>query len=110
MSFITETDKQFVANTYARFPVELVSGKGSIVVDSDGKEYIDMGSGIAVTSFGLADDEWANAVTAQLTRLQHTSNKKFKRKKGWLKITQRGTEDISELKKFTSLHKEHEEQ
>ena len=74
MSFITETDKQFVANTYARFPVELVSGKGSIVVDSDGKEYIDMGSGIAVTSFGLADDEWANAVTAQLTRLQHTSN------------------------------------
>ena len=46
----------------------------------------------------------------QIERLQHTSNKKFKRKKGWLKITQRGTEDISELKKFTSLHKEHEEQ
>ena len=46
----------------------------------------------------------------QFERLQHTSNKKFKRKKGWLKITQRGTEDISELKKFTSLHKEHEEQ
>ena len=48
MSFITETDKQYIANTYARFPVELVSGKGSVIVDSNGKEYIDLGSGIAV--------------------------------------------------------------
>ncbi len=74
MSFITETDKQYVANTYARFPLELVSGKGSIVVDSSGKEYIDLGSGIAVTGFGIADDAWTNAVTAQLHKLQHTSN------------------------------------
>lgn len=74
MSYITEIDKQFVANTYARFPVELVSGKGSVVIDSDGKEYIDLGSGIAVTSFGIADETWANAVSAQLMRLQHTSN------------------------------------
>lgn len=74
MSVITEIDKQYVANTYARFPVELVSGKGSIVVDSAGKEYIDLGSGIAVTSFGIADDPWIDAVTAQLNKLQHTSN------------------------------------
>ncbi len=74
MSFITETDKQYVAGTYARFPVELVSGKGSVVIDSNGKEYIDMGSGIAVTSFGIADDKWSEAVTKQLTKLQHTSN------------------------------------
>ena len=74
MSFITDIDKKYIANTYARFPVELVSGKGSIVVDSDGKEYIDLGSGIAVTSFGIADDEWVNAVTDQLHKLQHTSN------------------------------------
>ena len=63
MSFITETDKQYIANTYARFPVELVSGKGSVIVDSNGKEYIDLGSGIAVTSFGIADNEWIKAVT-----------------------------------------------
>lgn len=74
MSFIMETDKQYVANTYARFPLELVSGKGSIVVDSSGKEYIDLGSGIAVTGFGIADGQWSNAVTAQLNKLQHTSN------------------------------------
>ncbi len=67
-------DKQYVANTYNRFEVELVSGKGSKVYDKDGKEYIDMGSGIGVTSFGFADGEWVNAVTGQANTLQHTSN------------------------------------
>lgn len=71
---ITENDKKFVANTYARFPVELVSGKGAILKDSSGKEYIDLGSGIAVNIFGVADDEWQAAVTHQLSVLPHTSN------------------------------------
>ena len=74
---ITEIDKQYVANTYARFPIELVSGKGAILKDSDGKEYIDLGSGIAVNVFGVADDEWLNAVTTQLSTLTHTSNLYF---------------------------------
>ena len=71
---ITENDKQYVANTYARFPVELVSGKGAILKDSSGKEYIDLGSGIAVNIFGVADNEWQKAVTHQLSVLPHTSN------------------------------------
>ncbi len=74
MTDIFAKDKQFVANTYARFPINIVSGKGSIAVDNDGKEYIDMGSGIGVTSFGFCDDEWVKAVTNQLGTLQHTSN------------------------------------
>ena len=74
---ITEIDKQYVANTYARFPVELVSGKGAILKDSEGKEYIDLGSGIAVNVFGVADDEWLTAVTNQLSTLTHTSNLYF---------------------------------
>ncbi len=74
MTDIINTDKNFVANTYSRFPVELVSGKGSLVYDKDGKEYIDMGSGIGVNSFGYSDDEWISAVTSQLGKLQHTSN------------------------------------
>ncbi len=74
---ITEIDKQYVANTYARFPVELVSGKGAILKDSEGKEYIDLGSGIAVNVFGVADDEWLKAVTDQLSTLTHTSNLYF---------------------------------
>lgn len=73
MSFI-EKDREFVANTYARFPVEIVSGHGSIAVDINGKEYIDMGSGIGVNIFGYCDKEWADAVSAQLHTLQHTSN------------------------------------
>ena len=67
---ITSIDKEYVAGTYGRFPVEIVSGKGSILVDSGGKEYIDMGSGIGVTAFGTADEQWLAAVTAQLGKLQ----------------------------------------
>ncbi|MBQ7770104.1 MAG: aminotransferase class III-fold pyridoxal phosphate-dependent enzyme, partial [Clostridia bacterium] len=71
---IIETDKQYVASTYARFPVQLVGGKGSIVYDEQGKEYIDLGTGIAVNSFGVGDEEWKQAVIAQLDKIQHTSN------------------------------------
>ena len=74
MSELKTIDKEYIANTYARFPVELVSGKGSLVYDEAGKEYIDMGSGIGVTAFGIADDAWIAAVTAQLGKLQHMSN------------------------------------
>jgi len=69
-----ELDQAYVASTYKRFPVEIVSGKGSLVKDSAGKEYIDMGSGIAVTSFGVADDEWIAAVEKQIHAVQHMSN------------------------------------
>lgn len=74
MSGLKSIDKQYVANTYARFPVELVNGKGSLVYDETGKEYIDMGSGIGVNAFGYADEAWQQAVSAQLGKLQHTSN------------------------------------
>ena len=69
-----DLDKTYVASTYRRFPVEIVSGKGSLVTDVDGKEYIDMGSGIAVTSFGVADDAWIAAVEKQIHSVQHMSN------------------------------------
>ena len=71
---IFSQDKEYIANTYGRLPVEFVNGKGSVLRDSEGKEYIDLGSGIAVNIFGIADDEWVSAVTSQLTKLQHTSN------------------------------------
>ncbi len=71
---IFSIDKEYVAGTYGRFPVALVSGKGSILYGKDGKRYIDMGSGIGVTCFGISDDTWTAAVTAQLSTLQHTSN------------------------------------
>ena len=71
---ITDIDKQYVANTYARFPIELVEGKGCRAKDAQGHEYIDLGSGIGVNAFGYADEVWQQAVVAQLGTLQHTSN------------------------------------
>ena len=71
---VKEKDKKYIANTYNRFPIEIISGKGSEVYDENGKHYIDMGSGIGVTCFGIADDEWVDAVTQQLGKVQHMSN------------------------------------
>ena len=71
---IKELDNQYVASTYARFPLCITSGKGAFAYDENGKEYIDLGTGIAVNTFGYADDEWVNAVSMQLAKLQHTSN------------------------------------
>ena len=69
-----ELDKTYVAGTYKRFPIEIVSGKGSVVKDPLGKEYIDMGSGIGVTSFGIADENWQKAIIDQISKVQHMSN------------------------------------
>ena len=71
---ITSMDKEYVAGTYGRFPLELVSGKGSRLTAADGREYIDLGSGIGVTCFGFGDEEWVKAVTDQAGKLQHVSN------------------------------------
>lgn len=71
---IQSTDKQYIANTYARFPMTVVGGKGSVVWDDNENMYIDLATGIAVNTFGIADDTWAAAVTAQLNTLQHMSN------------------------------------
>ena len=69
-----ENDKKYIASTYNRFPIEIIEGKGSICKDSDGKEYIDLGTGIAVNTFGFCDEIWIEAVTKQLNTFQHTSN------------------------------------
>lgn len=71
---VQNLDKQYIAGTYKRFPVEIVSGKGSVVEDVNGKQYIDMGSGIGVTSFGICDELWQKAVTEQISKVQHMSN------------------------------------
>ncbi|MCR5685959.1 MAG: acetylornithine/succinylornithine family transaminase [Lachnospiraceae bacterium] len=71
---IFELDKEYVAATYKRFPVEITSGKGSVYYGADGKEYIDLGSGIGVNAFGVGDEEYKKAVIGQLDKVQHTSN------------------------------------
>jgi len=71
---ITVKDNNYISSTYGRFKVELDYGKGSLVYDTQGKEYIDMSTGIAVNTFGIADDEWNDAINLQLKKLAHTSN------------------------------------
>lgn len=74
MSDIQALDEQFISGTYKRFPLTITAGHGSIAIDETGKEYIDLGAGIAVTSFGIADPQWQAAVIEQLGKVQHMSN------------------------------------
>ncbi len=74
MSLVIDNDKKYIASTYNRFPVEIEKGEGSVMYSPDGKRYIDMGTGIGVTAFGIADKEWQAAVSAQMGLVQHTSN------------------------------------
>jgi len=71
---IKALDKEYIAGTYSRYPVSIVSGKGSLAWDENGKEYIDLGTGIGTASFGFCDEAWVNAVEKQLHTFQHTSN------------------------------------
>lgn len=66
--------KKYAANTYARFDLVLESGNGAKLKDIEGKEYIDLGSGIGVNSIGYGNKSWINAVNNQAKTLQHTSN------------------------------------
>ena len=67
-------DKEYVANTYGKYSVQFVEGKGSLLYDEGGKEYIDLGSGIGVTAFGINDPLWNEAVIGQVNKLSHVSN------------------------------------
>lgn len=71
---IKEADKQYIMPTYGRFDLCIVKGEGSTYYDENGKKYIDMGTGIAVNTFGANDEEWKNAVIEQIGKIQHTSN------------------------------------
>ena len=74
MDILQQQDKEYIAGTYARFPLTIEGGKGSVVWDDAGKIYTDLSSGIAVNTFGIADDEWIKAITEQASKIQHMSN------------------------------------
>ncbi len=71
---IKNTDKQYIAHTYNRFDLLITRGKGALCYDENGREYIDMTSGIGVNAFGYSDDEVVKAITDQASTLTHTSN------------------------------------
>ena len=71
---IMQRDDAHVLHTYGRSPVALVSGKGMVATDAEGKQYLDFTSGIGVNALGFCHPAWVAAVSAQAATLQHTSN------------------------------------
>ena len=71
---VKDIDKKYVMNTYNRQDLEIVEGIGVNAYDVDGKEYLDLSSGIGVNSLGFCDIGWVASVTLQVSKLNHTSN------------------------------------
>lgn len=71
---LKEREESLLCNTYARYPLSIVKGRGSHLWDKDGKEYIDFLSGIAVTSLGHSNEELADIIQVQAQKLIHVSN------------------------------------
>ncbi|MCP4363583.1 MAG: aspartate aminotransferase family protein [Chloroflexi bacterium] len=71
---IIQTESEYVLQTYKRPLTVFTHGKGLKLYDSEGKEYLDFSSGIAVTALGHSDEEWVEAVSAQAAQLTHISN------------------------------------
>ena len=71
---IKARESQHVLQTYRRQPVAFVRGKGSFLYDDEGKEYLDLVSGIGVASLGHAHPGLAAAISDQAGTLLHTSN------------------------------------
>jgi predicted acetylornithine/succinylornithine family transaminase len=76
MSFdeLRDLDAQNVMQTYGRLPVAFVRGNGTKLWDTEGKEYLDFLTGLAVTSLGHAHPEVAEAIADQARTLLHVSN------------------------------------
>lgn len=64
----------YVAHSYGRYPLAMKSGQNRQCIDENNMKYIDLGSGIGCNCLGYCDEQWADAVCAQVRTLQHTSN------------------------------------
>lgn len=71
--FIQEANQQFVS-VYNRYPIILDHGEGMYLYDTDGKRYLDFGSGIGVCGLGYHDRNYTRMLQEQLEKLLHTSN------------------------------------
>ncbi|XP_071702483.1 acetylornithine aminotransferase, mitochondrial-like [Rutidosis leptorrhynchoides] len=71
---VIESENRVIVGTYGRAPVVFTSGKGCKLYDIEGREYIDLTSGIAVNALGHSDPDWIHAITNQANLLAHVSN------------------------------------
>jgi acetylornithine/N-succinyldiaminopimelate aminotransferase len=71
---ILSDSHQYIMNTYSRQPLVLVKGRGTKVFDSDGREYLDFVTGVAVCNLGHCHPRVVVALQKQAQRLMHVSN------------------------------------
>ena len=71
---IIEEAESNLIHTYNRYQIVLDKGDGVRLYDTDGKEYLDFGAGIAVFALGYNNKEYNDALKAQIDKLVHTSN------------------------------------
>ncbi len=74
MDSLKEREKKFIFNTYSRYPIEITKGRGTRLYDREGKEYIDLLSGISVCNLGHCNPEIAEVMCEQSKKLIHVSN------------------------------------
>lgn len=71
---VIESEAKFLVGTYARVPIVLERGEGCKLYDVEGKEYLDLNSGIAVNALGHGDADFLKALNEQAKMLIHVSN------------------------------------
>lgn len=74
MQEIINESESYLIHSYNRYPVVLDHGDGVYLYDTEGKKYIDFGSGIAVCAFGYSDEEFKQALKDQIDKVIHVSN------------------------------------
>jgi len=74
---IMDLDSKYIMQTYGRQPIALTHGKGAIVWDADGNEYLDFFAGIAVNALGQSHPKIIETIQKQAEKLIHTSNVYF---------------------------------
>ena len=71
---IKKKDSEYIMHTYGRFDIVLDHGKGATLWDADGKEYVDLTSGIGVNSLGHGNEKIVGAITKQAEKLMHVKS------------------------------------
>ena len=71
---IIQREKQFLLQTYSRYPLVIERGKGVFLFDLDGKKYLDFVAGLGVNALGHAHPRIVKAIREQAARAIHLSN------------------------------------
>ncbi len=74
MKEMIEESEHVLVHSYNRYPVVMEHGEDVYLYDTEGKKYLDFGAGIAVNALGYSDEEFKEALKAQIDKMTHVSN------------------------------------